>query len=124
MLKRLGGFADTCLSLLLRGQHGAPAFIQRAFASLPTERFSIVRVPPYNPFVGLAPDQLMLAQVVRDLGGTAFVSSLYTQPFKVRFPRAMSCCLLAASPTSCFFSALELYNRWACCPDKDGVKFA
>lgn len=83
MLERLSGFEGTCLTLLVRGFAPPVSDIQEAFSRVPSERFSVTHVPLYNPSFGHVADGLMLSWAVRNAGATAFVSTLYTQPFQV-----------------------------------------
>lgn len=83
MLGRLSEFEGTCLTLLIRGLDPPPPPIEEAFARLPSDRFAVTHVPPYNPSFGFVADRLLLSWAVRSAGATAFVSTLYTQPFVV-----------------------------------------
>lgn len=83
MLGRLSEFEGTCLTLLVRGLAPPPASIEEAFSRLPSERFAVTHLPPYNPSFGFIADRLLLSWAVRSARATAFVSTLYTQPFRV-----------------------------------------
>ncbi|CAM9380011.1 unnamed protein product, partial [Scytosiphon promiscuus] len=82
MMDRLKEFDGTCLTLLVRGLAPPVAVIQEAFSGQPTERFAVTHVPPYNPSIGHIADEVMLAWAVQNAGATAFISTLYTQPFQ------------------------------------------
>lgn len=84
MLGRLSEFEGTCLTLLVRGLAPPPAAIEEALSRLPSERFAVTRLPPYNPSFGFVADRLMLSWAVRSAGATAFVSTLHTHPYRVR----------------------------------------
>lgn len=84
MLGRLSGFEGTCLTLLVRGLAPPPAAIEEVFSRLPSERFAVAHMPPYNSSFGFVADRLMLSWAVRSAGATAFVSTLYTHPCWVR----------------------------------------
>lgn len=83
MLDRLSDFDGTCLTLLVRGLVPPPSIIEKAFSRLPSERFVVKNLPPYNPSFGFVADQLMLSWAVKSAGATAFISTLYTQPLWV-----------------------------------------
>lgn len=84
MLVRLSEFEGTCLTLLVRGLAPPPAAIGEAISRLPSERFGVTHVPPYNPSFGSVADPIMLSWAVRSAGGTAFISTLHTHPYRVR----------------------------------------
>lgn len=83
MLSRLSEFDGTCLTLLIRGLAPPPPAIEEAFSRLPPDRYAVTQIPPYNPSFGFVADRLLLSWAVRSAGATAFVSTLYTQPFLV-----------------------------------------
>eukprot|EP00903_Cladosiphon_okamuranus_P018662 g17176.t1 len=89
MLGRLSGFEGTCLTLLVRGQAPPPVAIEAAFSRLPSERFAVAHVPPYNPSFGFVADRIMLSWVVRSAGATAFVSTLHTHPYWATTPNVV-----------------------------------
>lgn len=83
MLGLLSQFEGTCLTFLVRGLGAPPPVVEQAFIGLPSDRFSLAHVLPYNPSFGFVADRLMLSWAVKNAGATAFVSTLYTLPFLV-----------------------------------------
>lgn len=83
VLGRLSEFDGTCVTLLVRGLGLPPPAIEEAFSRLPSDRFAVKQLPPYNPVFGFVADRLMLSWAVRSAEATAFVSTLHTQPLWV-----------------------------------------
>eukprot|EP00752_Nemacystus_decipiens_P012470 g11044.t1 len=89
MLGRLSEFEGTCLTLLVRGLAPPPVAIEKVFSMLPSERFAVTHLPPYNPSFGFAADRLMLSWAVRSAEATAFVSTLHTHPYWATTPNVL-----------------------------------